>query len=459
MRLQSPWRPRLANSIASPSDRLVMALADDILEGRLPSGARVPAHRDLAYQLGIGVGTVTKAYAILERRGLVRSVRGRGTFVAVALARRGDSIDLSVNTPPPMLGDHLLALTLGTLSRQIDPAHFTTYPPAVGHDEHRRLLAYWFEGLGMVVRPENLILCSGAQQALNIAFSVAVPPGGTILTEALTYPGAIALARHARYRLTGIAMDDEGMMPGALAQALAARTDRSEPVAVYVTPTMHNPTTATMGYARRVEIARICRHHDVLMIEDDVYALTAAAELPPIAMLAPERTFYVNSLSKTLSPGLRIGGLAVPPGWMDQAETALRATGQMVSPLSCAVMGQWLSDGTASSIRGAIRREAGRRRSVARRILGAAMHLPNHDGFHVWLPMDRQAAHHVAHAAASLGIIVTPPAAVMVDPDGAASGIRLCLGAVMPGILPDALGQIARILTHRKTPLSAHPSV
>ncbi|WP_268594464.1 GntR family transcriptional regulator, partial [Escherichia coli] len=76
MRLQSPWQPRLANVEATTVERLVLALADDIIEGKLQGGDRLPAHRTLAWQLAIGLGTVTKAYAILERRGLVRSVKG-----------------------------------------------------------------------------------------------------------------------------------------------------------------------------------------------------------------------------------------------------------------------------------------------------------------------------------------------------------------------------------------------
>ena len=89
MRLQSPWEPRLSGGTASACDRLVAALSEDIIAGRLEVGARLPAHRDLAWRLSIGLGTVTKAYGILERRGLVRSVNGRGTFVAVTEARNG----------------------------------------------------------------------------------------------------------------------------------------------------------------------------------------------------------------------------------------------------------------------------------------------------------------------------------------------------------------------------------
>ncbi len=87
MRLKSPWKARLNGSEGNPSTRLLEALSEDILAGILAGGDRLPPHRELAWMLGLGVGTVTKAYAVLERRGLARSIKGRGTFVATLQAQ------------------------------------------------------------------------------------------------------------------------------------------------------------------------------------------------------------------------------------------------------------------------------------------------------------------------------------------------------------------------------------
>ncbi len=134
MRLQSPWQARLGDEKeGSPCDRLVAALSEDIADGQLEVGARLPAHRDLAWRLGIGVGTVTKAYGVLERRGLVRSVKGRGTFVAVAEARRGAFIDLSRNSPP---ASHNRKIAVPSLWRQfpgVSMPMFQTLSAGYGH--------------------------------------------------------------------------------------------------------------------------------------------------------------------------------------------------------------------------------------------------------------------------------------------------------------------------------------
>ncbi len=179
MLLRSNWQPRLAppclaSGIKQPSDRLATALAEDILMGRLGAGDRLPAHRDLAYRLGIGLGTVTKAYAVLEQRGLLRSAKGRGTFVAVAQSRRGPMIDLSRNAPPTSISHRTFAQTLTAIARRVDADLFSSYPPIAGHAEHRRLMAAWFGRLGTKVDPDHLLLTSGAQHALSVAFSMAV---------------------------------------------------------------------------------------------------------------------------------------------------------------------------------------------------------------------------------------------------------------------------------------------
>ncbi|MEZ0604204.1 PLP-dependent aminotransferase family protein [Paraburkholderia sp. IW21] len=444
MRAKSPWNARLAPVDAAPSDRLVTALAEDIIEGHIEAGARLPAHRDLASQLGIGLGTVTKAYAILERRGLVRSVKGSGMFVSVSQARGGPMIDMSRNVPPALMTERLLARTLAAVAKRVDADLFNSYPPTAGHEEYRRQMARWFAGKGMEADPHCLLLTSGAHHAVSVAVSVACGVGGILCVEEQTYPGAIALARHLGLNLVGVPADSEGIVPDALDRALEAKGNRQ--TAVFLSPTMNNPTTTTMSLARRRAVVDVCRDHDVTIIEDDVYALVADRNLPPLAMLAPERTLYTNSLSKTLNPALRIGGLVTPKTMYAQAEAALQVSALMVSSMSCAVLEQWLIDGTVQAVTESIQEESKRRYALARSFLGESMRRPDHDGFHLWLPMTMREAVQFADAARSRGVIVTPPESTAADLQALSGGIRLCLGAPSPTDLTSALGAIAAVL-------------
>jgi DNA-binding transcriptional MocR family regulator len=444
MLLQSPWSPRLANIEANPSERLVLALADDIIEGRLTGGARLPAHRDLAWKLGVGLGTVTKAYAILERRGLTRSVKGRGTFVALREAHADRQIDLSSNAPPAALNARILAKTLTGIARKIDADHFNLYAPPGGHVEHRRVLARWLETLGLFVNPSHLMLTSGARQALALAFDLACGPDGLLLTERITYPGALALLRRKGCRIRGVEIDAEGMVPDALADALADTALHGNR-AVYLTPTLHNPTTATMGTARRQVIVDICRQAGVWIIEDGVYA-ASDPDLRPLAALAPDISFHVNGLSKSLGPGLQIGMLALPEGLENTAEQLLQDIPMAPSALSCAMVEDWLATGVIASVQRDLRHEARRRSALAVSLLGVSELVSHPDAYNVWLPMERDAAIHLVSAADASGIRLTVPASMMVEPEDQASGIRICLGGPSFDDLTGALTLLAGLL-------------
>lgn len=446
MLLTSPWQPRLVDGNGSASERLVEALARDIADGSLPPGARLPAHRPLAWQLDIGIGTVTKAYAQLERRGLVRSVRGRGMFVAGLPQATGRMVDLSINVPPQQLSDRLLAASLGDLARRLDANSFGAYAAPAGRAEHRALLARWLASTGLAAAPERLLICNGAQHALAIALAITCWSDTELLTEALSYPGAIALARRRGLRLTGLAIDEEGLIPQALDHALHQAAAAGRRAVLYVTPTLHNPTTATMGEARRREIARLCRAHDAVIVEDDIHAALAEPGTIAIAALAPERTLHVSGLSKVLSPGLRIGSLVVPESWLEPALAELAATCTMASLLSCLIMERWLTEDTAASVARSIREEASRRVALARELLPPGIAMSSGNGFHVWLPMPPERAKALPARAAASGILLPDPEIFLADAQAPSWGMRLSLGGPKLDRLQDALASLRALL-------------
>lgn len=447
MLLRSPWIPRLASAAGNASERLALALTDDIVEGRLAGGDRLPAHRDLAKTLQIGLGTVTKAYAVLERRGLTRSVKGRGTFVAIHQAQSDRQIDLSANVPPAVVHARVLVRTLTGIARKIDVDHFNLYAPPGGHLEHRRVLARWLETVGLVVDPSHLVLTSSARQALALAFVLTCGRQGWLVTERITYPGAIALARRNGYRIQGVEIDAEGMVPHALARALsgAAPTGRA---AVYLTPTLHNPTTATMSAARRQAIVDVCRQAGAWIIEDGVYAASHPG-LPQLAALAPDISLHVNGLSKSLGPGLQIGLLTLPPELLGAAQDLLQDVPMTPSAFSCAVVDEWLANGAVASIQRDLRHEARRRSKLAVSLLGSSELVWHPDAYNVWLPMTRDAADGAVSAAAEIGLKLTSPQTMMVDQKDRASGLRICIGGPSLEELAASLEILAALLKRR----------
>jgi DNA-binding transcriptional MocR family regulator len=425
VREESPWKPRLAAGSASASDRLVAALADDIIDGRLPPGSRLPAHRSLASVLGLSTGTVTKAYAVLGRRGLVRGSQGRGMFVAYRGRDADGGIDLARNAPPAVLGHDTLTAALAAVTRHVDATGLADYGPPGGWLEHRQLVTAWIATTGLDLPPEDLVLCNGAQHAIAASFLAAGPEPVTMFTEEFTFPGVLRYAELAGHEVRPVEADAEGMHPAALDRALAARSGRQ---VIYVTPTLHNPTTATMPGRRRREIARVARRHDAVIIEDDVYALAQDRAAAPLVSLAPERVYYVTSASKSLSHAVRVGALRPPPASRERAITAVRALAQPVSPFQCELLAELTRTGIATEVRAAIRREGSRRSRLAREVLGPELRTADGGCYHAFLPLPRPTAEAVVLAAAGAGVELTSPRSLMADPASQRSGIRFCLG-------------------------------
>lgn len=407
-------------------------MSADIEAGKLAPGARLPTQRNLAHALSISVGAVTRAYDDAVRRGLVAAHVGRGTFVidrSQADTAPDGLIDLGINTAPTTSVGAAVE-TIASLRRATSLAERLAYQPPFGLDVDRRAGAAW---LARTAGLENLdwrtlICCSGAQNAMAIAFSALCRPGDTILCEAVTFSGAKSLAGQQGYRLHGVALDAEGARPQSLDRAAAATAAR----VFYTLPTLQNPTARTMGRARRAEIVKIARARDLWIVEDDLYAPYARdLGLPPLAALAPERTLYVSSLSKILAPGLRAGFLAAPAGEIfDRCVRAVRALIHSPAGIGTAVATDWLESGRADDLARDVRAEASARTAMALAALDGVADKPRTTAsLHLWLPMRETDAERAVARALTAGVRVTPPGAFAVPGGKGESGLRLCIGS------------------------------
>lgn len=424
------WTPTLRDDADTVSGRLLAALRRDIAEGRLTPGTRLPPHRELAHRLGIGIGTVTAVYGEAARQGLLTATVGRGSFVADnALPQRSNDgpIDLARNLPPLSSTQRRFAATVARLARRHDLNQFLDYAPPAGVEAHRRISATWLRRIGgpEEARSDRLVITSGGQQAMMLAIDSLCRPGDMIMTEAATYFGIRSIAQAGGYRMLGLAMDEEGLLPQALDRA-AAQGAR----VLYTLPTLQNPTGRTMGGQRRAEIAEIARKRQLWIVEDDIYsAFSAGSAPPPLASYAPERCFYINGASKALAPGLRTGFLLVP----DEAHLAdvlrlIRARIYSPPALGSLITCQWIEDGSADEIIAETHAEMLARNRMAVERLGRAMSPPADPRCpHVWLPMPELEAERMAARAMRAGVELTPPSAPLVDPS-TISGVRLCLG-------------------------------
>jgi DNA-binding transcriptional MocR family regulator len=445
---------QIPDSTQKPRYRAIAdALADQIASGELEPGERLPTHRDLAYKLGVTVGTVSRAYGELERAGLARGEVGRGTFVRggdpddfmqVAHEPPGGGLDLGNSFPPPGRQALELSDALRALADDRSLGHFVSYQPHAGRPEHRTAGAEWLGRGNYDVTPDQVIVTSGAQHGLLASLSTVLRPGDKLGVEALCFPGMKVVARMLGCHLEPLAMDEEGIT----AEAVEAACRNGVRVFCCV-PTLSNPTCAVMSVERRQAVADILKAHGAFLVEDDIYGLLPRKPLVPIASFAPENTLYVTSLSKAVSPGLRIGYLVVPSSLHDKTCTAVRASCWMAAPLMAEIATRWICDGSAARILEAQRREVAKRMQLATEILGPLGASRKDGAFHLWfkLPEPWTTASFV-EAARREDVILSSEAPFVVPGTTAPRALRICLGT--PARRPDleaGLRKLAEILS------------
>jgi 2-aminoadipate transaminase len=188
------------------------------------------------------------------------------------------------------------------------------YGPTEGLADLRERLAAGLRETGTPTEAADLLITSGGQQALDLLARVLLDPGDRVICEGPTYPGAVPVLMAAQADVVHVPVDRDGIDPAGLADALERCEREGKPAKlVYLIPTFQNPSGAALSLERRRAVLELAVRHDVLVIEDDPYsALRFEGErLPTLRSMDPDgRVVYVGTLSKVLSPGLRIGYVA-----------------------------------------------------------------------------------------------------------------------------------------------------
>ncbi len=446
------WIPDLPTDGTPLFQQILAALERAIRDGGLKAGERLPPQRTLARTLGVSVGTITRAYEEADRRGLTLGHVGRGTYIArgqdIEGARpAGPMVDLSINVPPMVAAERLLMEAWGKVRRRPEFAKALNYGPVECLPQHRQLMSNWLTHTAGVdpIDPSRIVITNGAQGAMDLAFSTLCKAGNVILAEELTFSGMKAIADYRGYRLAPVLMDEEGILPDALAAAAQSTGAR----VLYTMPALQNPTARILSLARRKELIDVARRLNLVFVEDDVYAAYVERRdaPPPLVNLAPDITFYVSGLSKSLAPGLRTGFVVAPTA----VSAARVAVGMRVSSHSAQSMGlliarQAIEDGSADQILKENRRLLRTRGSAIRAALNLQPERLASMSPHVWLPATASEAVRLEALLLSENVRVTGRSDPVVD-GARASGLRFCVGAPRrEADFERAVGAIQRVL-------------
>ncbi|WP_430441803.1 PLP-dependent aminotransferase family protein [Shinella sp.] len=433
-----------------------ISLADQftaaIKSGKLVKDDKLPAHRDLAYDLKISIQTVSKAYDVLARRGLVSGEVGRGTYVKAGGAappspyiaeRLANEIDLSIVTPictPFHLKQMKDALHL--IGDGLSPAAALSFRPNTIFPRHNEAAARWLSTLGVETTPRNLLVTNGASSAFAVALLSAAGPGAILAAEEICYHVIRPLADYLGIRVRPIAADADGMVPEALEEACL----RDEVRAVTLQPNLANPTASLMPEGRRRAIVETARRHDVAIIENDVFGPLLSRRPRPIAAIAPERTVYITGFTKVALPGLRIGYVAAPDHLAATIANRHLMANWMATPVMAEIATLWLGDGTMQALVDWQREALGQRHRIVSTALEGAAYRAHPEGLHFWLPLppEHDELAFVSQAR-TRGVAVAPstPFSLSGNPAGA---VRVSVGATEADELRAGLDILASLL-------------
>jgi len=434
--------------------QVVDRLAADIRAQRLRPGTRLPTHRDLAAREGLALVTATRVYAELQAMGLVSGETGRGTFVKEALPRgqgvdllawSADTVDLSFNNPSLPDQADLLRAALRQLASAGDLETLLRYQPHGGREHERATVARHLTRCGLAASAETVLLVSGAQHGLTTTAMALLEPGDVVAVDALTYPGFKLAAEAGRLELAPIPAAGHGPDLDALTALCRRRRVR----AVYAMPTLHNPLGWVMSATRRRELVAIARQHGLMLIEDAAYAFLAERAPPPLAALAPERTVYVSSLSKSVATGLRVGFVCAPREWIPALERTIRATTWNTPATMTAIACGWIEDGTVASLEADKRQDAMLRQRLVAEVLGGLKRVGHPASYFVWLPLPLE----VRADAIAMALLREHVSVSTAHPFAASTqvphAIRLALGSVSLATLRRSLETVGRVVAEQ----------
>lgn len=425
--------------------RLALALMDAMRTGAIPAGARLPAERALAAWLQISRSTVVAAYALLAEAEWVEIRHGSGAWVreppphhaadygAAQAARvgalgRGPVFDAflrrpAMHAPPIDLATGAVAWPAGLRAESYLPDARALAPLLDGYGylplgllALRQALAAHATRAGLPTTAEQILVTTGAQQAITLVAACLVQRGDAVLIESPTYFGALDAFRAAGARLLPVPVGPDGLDAERLERRLAMETARC----LYILPTLHNPTGTSISGAWRRRLVQSAEGHGVTIIEDLAMAdLTLEGDTPPpLATYAEgDGVISIGSLSKSVWGGVRVGWIRAAPPLIGRL-ARLKA----ITDLGSSVLGQLLALNLLPDL---ARIQGLRREELRARLerLGAEMErrLPSWSwrrpagGLFLWAKLPRGDARALAQAALQAGVLVTPGPTLAVE--------------------------------------------
>jgi DNA-binding transcriptional MocR family regulator len=480
--------PRDGGSLTA---RLAERIAADIESGALGPGEKLPTTRELAAQASINHLTAARVYRRLAEQGYVAAHVGRGTFVRThpPVAGGQDDEEWQHGVLPPRqwtYAEQMLAESLGTgrdaiplasgfpagtllpteemgaLAATIlrDAGAGLEYLPVEGLPALRSRLAELGRQTGWGGEPEEIIVTTGARQAIDLVARTLLEPGDVAVVESPTFTGSLTSLQATGAQILPLPVDADGVDVTALERLLA----RHEVKVVALQPSCHNPTGADLSEARRARLVALARERGFFIVEDGVYASMPldGRERPRLRGLAPAHVVYVDSLSKSVGGGLRTGWVAASGPVLGRLARLKMDTDLHSATLTQHLAAAWLAGDRHQEYLARVLPVYRERRDVLldaleRHLGGEATWTVPSGGHHVWVTLRRAVDERALYSEAlRAGVAFLPGGATQPEP-AARTSLRLSFSFAAPGELDEGVRRLARALVavRRRQPVGA----
>ncbi len=434
----SKWMPQIEDRKGPRYLAIADAIGEAIRDASLKPEERLATHRDMAYHLGVTVGTVTRAYAEAVRRGYVVGEVGRGTYVkpdedveaqlVIPYKTDPNLYDFSLNFQSESERVELLRKSLMVLAQDPGIGALMRYQSEQGMEHHREAFAFWAGAHGVEANPDQIIVSSGVQHAIMVSLMAVSRPGDVVLCEEYTYHNVKTIANQQGLKLQGLAMDEDGIVPEKFEEAVVQSGAR----VLYCMPSYQNPTGVNMPLSRRKEIAAIAKKYGVWVLEDDIYGFLHEdpSQQTPLAKLLPDQTFYLNGASKCVTPGIRVGFIHAPKQMVQKVAGCVRLQSWMIAPLNAELVYRWYRDGTITDLMAWHRQEAADRQAYVKKYIKGGDLLMADRAYHAWFRLPEPwTADMFCLRAREQNVAIMPAHIFHVGKKRPEEAVRICFGA------------------------------
>lgn len=304
------WKPD-KQKLKSP---LYISLAEqmegDIATGVLPMGTKLPPQRELADYLDVSLNTITRAYTLCEKRGLLYAVTGKGTFVNTTInslksvvenKTENNVINLGITVSPKPNTDRFIQIIREITEDKTfaDDIRFAT-PSSTRYQLDAA--SKWLDVFN-IKEKDNILVTTGSQNSLTLILTGLFEAGDRIIVDQYTYPNFLALANMLHIVLLTVPSDENGMDVTELKKILNTNNVKG----IYLSPSCSNPQAICMPYERRKQLAELIDSNNLILIEDDCYAFLLENKPQPIYNMVAGNAIYLTELNKAISPGIKTG--------------------------------------------------------------------------------------------------------------------------------------------------------